>query len=223
MSETPKRSGGFSFRRWSAQKHAAAKEAAAPAPERVEPFLRPAAPDPPIATATPAVAPAETEATAVAPSALPPVESLTLESDFTAFMRPDVDPSLRRAALRKLFRDPRFNVMDGLDVYIDDYSKSEPIPPEIVQRLVAARNIFFPPQTRVNAQGHVEDVPREHPLPGNDSVELADAPEMAAMPAVGASSPAGERAPSTPASRAATRDAQIDLPLERSPPEPEKR
>ena len=61
---------------------------------------------------------------------LPPVESLTPDSDFTAFMKPDVDPGVRREALKVLLRDPRFNVMDGLDVYIDDYSKPDPLPPE---------------------------------------------------------------------------------------------
>ena len=59
---------------------------------------------------------------------LPPVESLTPESDFTAFMQPDVDPGVKREALKVLLRDPRFNVMDGLDVYIDDYSKPDPLP-----------------------------------------------------------------------------------------------
>jgi hypothetical protein len=66
---------------------------------------------------------------------LPPVESLTPESDFTAFMKPDVDPGLRRDALKVLVRDPRFNVMDGLDVYIDDYSKPDPLPPEWLGQL----------------------------------------------------------------------------------------
>lgn len=33
------------------------------------------------------------------------------------------EESVKRAALKKLFSDPRFNVMDGLDVDIDDYSK----------------------------------------------------------------------------------------------------
>jgi hypothetical protein len=32
-------------------------------------------------------------------------------------------------------RDPRFNVMDGLDVYIDDYSKPDPIPEEWLGQL----------------------------------------------------------------------------------------
>src|SRR3974390_2637024 len=46
-----------------------------------------------------------------------------LASDFLAFFSPEVDESLKRAALKKLFADPHFNVMDGLDVYVDDYSK----------------------------------------------------------------------------------------------------
>jgi hypothetical protein len=78
------------------------------------------------------VVPAETgtpeEAEASVP--LPPVESLTHESDFTPFMKADVDPGVKREALKVLMRDPRFNVMDGLDVYIDDYSKPDPMPPE---------------------------------------------------------------------------------------------
>src|SRR5207249_325908 len=98
--------------------------------------------------------------TSTAP-ALPPVESLTFESDFTAFLKPDVDESLKRMALKKLLRDPRFNVMDGLDVYIDDYSQPDPIEPDVVKQLMQARYIFNPPQTRVNEAGFVEDVPAE--------------------------------------------------------------
>jgi hypothetical protein len=36
---------------------------------------------------------------------------------------------VRNAALKKLFTDPHFNVMDGLDVYIDDYGKPDPCRP----------------------------------------------------------------------------------------------
>jgi hypothetical protein len=66
---------------------------------------------------------------------LPPVESLTIESDFTPFMQPGVDPALKRQALRTLVRDPRFNVMDGLDIYIGDYSIPDPMPPEWLGQL----------------------------------------------------------------------------------------
>ena len=72
---------------------------------------------------------------------LPPVDSLTLDSDFTPFMQPGVDPLLRRAALRKLVRDPRFNVMDGLDVYIDDYSKSDPLPEGWLDKLNVMKHL----------------------------------------------------------------------------------
>ena len=76
-----------------------------------------------------------------APPELPPVENLTLESDFSGFFHPKVDEGVRRAALRKLFSDPHFNVMDGLDVYIDDYSKSEPIPAAMLASLKQAQRI----------------------------------------------------------------------------------
>jgi hypothetical protein len=76
------------------------------------------------------------------PPELPPVEQLTLESDFSGFMHPKVDADLRRAALRKLFSDPHFNVMDGLDTYIDDYSKPDPLPPGMLAGLRQAQQIF---------------------------------------------------------------------------------
>jgi len=65
---------------------------------------------------------------AVAAEPLPTIESLTPESDFTGFMKPEVDEGLKRRALKTLFQDPHFNVMDGLDTYIDDYSKPDPLP-----------------------------------------------------------------------------------------------
>ena len=73
---------------------------------------------------------------------LPPVEQLTLDSDFSGFFHPKVDEGTRRAALRKLFSDPHFNVMDGLDTYIDDYSTSEPIPAAMMASLKQAQRIL---------------------------------------------------------------------------------
>ena len=73
---------------------------------------------------------------------LPPVDQLTIDSDYRAFFHPKVGEDVRRAALKKLFSDPRFNVMDGLDVYIDDYSKTEPIPAAMLASLKQAQNIL---------------------------------------------------------------------------------
>ena len=59
-----------------------------------------------------------------------------LDPDFSAFMKPDVDPVVQQAALKKMFTDPHFNIMDGLDIYIDDYSKPDPLPPGMLERMV---------------------------------------------------------------------------------------
>jgi hypothetical protein len=77
-----------------------------------------------------------------APPTLPPLDSLTIDSDYRAFFHPKVAESVRRGALKKLFSDPRFNVMDGLDVYIDDYSKTEPIPAAMLASLRQAQKIL---------------------------------------------------------------------------------
>ena len=73
---------------------------------------------------------------------LPPVEELTFESDFRAFFHPKVGENLRRSALKRLFSDPHFNVMDGLDVYIEDYSKSNPLPAAMLAQLRQAQKIL---------------------------------------------------------------------------------
>ena len=72
------------------------------------------------------------------------VKLLTKDSDFKPFMAGDVGPEVRNAAMKKLFTDPHFNVMDGLDIYIDDYSKFEPIPESMLRQMVGAKflNLF---------------------------------------------------------------------------------
>ena len=37
--------------------------------------------------------------------------------------------------MKKLFADPHFNVMDGLDTYIDDYGKPDPIPASMLRQM----------------------------------------------------------------------------------------
>lgn len=74
---------------------------------------------------------------------LPPIDELGPDSDFQGFMDPQVDDSLRRAALKKLFRDPHFNVTDGLDVYAEDYTNLESMTPAMVAGLKHARGLLF--------------------------------------------------------------------------------
>lgn len=65
------------------------------------------------------------------------------DSDFGVFLREEVSEAIRRQALKTLFADPHFNTMDGLDVYIDDYSIADPIPPEMLASLKQARSLLF--------------------------------------------------------------------------------
>jgi hypothetical protein len=170
MSADDKPPEGLTLRRWSRRKFEAAREKHAPA-TAVNPVAAPAAaaaPAPVDAAPPPAAAP-------TAPATLPPVESLTIDSDFTPFFQPKVGEALKRQALKQLLRDPQFNVMDGLDVYVGDYSLPDPISPDIVKQMVQGRYIFDPPATRINAQGHVEDVPPEEAVPGVPAEPVADA------------------------------------------------
>jgi hypothetical protein len=145
----------------------------------------------------PAVTPADPREPA---PELPPVDKLTIDSDYRAFFHPKVDEDVRRAALKKLFSDPRFNVMDGLDVYIDDYSKTEPIPAAMLASLRQAQNILGwakeDEEQRAAEQRAKEQAlrnktspqaiepPAEHPAtaPGMDT-DVAQPPQPSADPA----------------------------------------
>jgi len=71
------------------------------------------------------------------PMSLDDVEKIDrFAPDFSAFMKPGVDPAVQQAAMKKMFSDPHFNIMDGLDIYIGDYSKPDPIPLEMLKRMV---------------------------------------------------------------------------------------
>jgi hypothetical protein len=75
------------------------------------------------------------------PPPLPPVEQLKPESDFTPFMHPKVDPATRRSALKKLFADAHYNLPDPFEAYSEDYTKSEPIPEQMLRAINRARDL----------------------------------------------------------------------------------
>lgn len=109
-------------------------------PRSAEPVPAPAAEHDSPSDARPAAeAPADPPVPAEPLPTLEDVQRLTPDADFRPFVRPQVPPEVRNAALRKLFSDPHFNQMDGLDVYIDDYSKPDPLPAALARRMVAAQ------------------------------------------------------------------------------------
>ena len=119
---------------------------------------------PAAAAGSPPVPPSATEAVPARPRpTLDDVEQLNAASDYRAFVARDVDPDVRNAAFKKLFHsDPHFNVMDGLDVYIDDYNTPQPLPLAIMKTLVQAR-----------ALGLIDDELKDQDLPPPDGPAAA--------------------------------------------------
>lgn len=173
--ETPHSGEGF-LARWSRRKRDANEEArlarAPPALNAPEANVPQANPSPPRAVTTDAD--------------LPPLESLDENSDYRDFLSPRVSEQLRRAALRKLFHSAKFNIVDGLDDYADDYY-----------------SIFHPLGDVMTAhqqgQRQTED---EKPPPGRaqEQAGLTQQEGNEATPAAGDGAPedAAEKEPSTP-------------------------
>ena len=162
--------------RWAKRKEAVRQGKDLPA----EPQATPAAPAEVAAVAVPAPA-TPASATVVEPPPAPTLEeaqALTPESDFRRFAGAGVDPQVKNAAMKKLFADPHFNVMDGLDTYIDDYSRPDPIPPEMLRQLASAKFLkLFEEEEKEEEQDEAAVAK------GPDTREVADdpAPESVAQ------------------------------------------
>jgi len=139
---------GF-LRRW-ARRKTEARSGIEPLPEALAPVA-----ELPVRAEAPSVpAPAD-----VPLPTMDDVARLTSDSDFSAFVARGVDAAVRRTALKKLFADPHFNAMDGLDVYIDDYTKPSPVSEAMLASLEHAKNAL---RRAVEA---VEEPPAEEDAP----------------------------------------------------------
>ena len=120
------------LRRWSRRKHEHAADAEKPksVENKEDAATKPAAP-------------------------LPSVEKLTRDSDFTGFMQPKVEDALRRAALKKLFNDPHFNIPDPFEPYSGDWT-GEVLPPEMLATLNQAKTLLFDKQHEEPKQEQAE-------------------------------------------------------------------
>jgi hypothetical protein len=138
-------------------------EPAAPATSDVLPSTLPS-------SSAPVTAPVETPAAAPGGAGTPPplptmddVAALTRESDYARFVMPGVDDGVKSAAMKKLFSDPHFNVMDGLDTYIDDYNKPDPIPLAMLRKMNQSKflRLFDDEEQR---SGEPDDNPQIEPM-----------------------------------------------------------
>ncbi|MEZ5644360.1 MAG: DUF3306 domain-containing protein [Burkholderiaceae bacterium] len=97
------------------------------------------------------------------------VAGLTPESDFSRFVGRDVSSEVRNAAVKKLFADPHFNVMDGLDIYIDDYAQPSPLSATQLAGMVGAQFLKLVEEPAATATairtagGSQEEAPAQSP------------------------------------------------------------
>lgn len=160
--------------RWSRRK-AAVREGKAVAAEPAAP----AAPVPVDAKAGLTAGAAAPEAEAPPAPTLADVAMLKPGDSVARFVAQGVDETVKRAALKTLFADPHFNVMDGLDIYIDDYSKPDPIPPDVLRRLRQSETLgLFDPieetQEAGTAVAHRDAVPHDAQAQAESSVDVPE-------------------------------------------------
>ena len=147
----------------------------------------------------PPTLPAEPAEPPPAPT-LEDVARLSLDGDFRPFVARGVPADVRNAAVKKLFTDPHYNVMDGLDIYIDDYSKPSPLSAAEMAKMVGAQFL------------KLVDDPNEVKIPAPAPVvadqEHAAEPEEAQAPQAGAPEPVAQPEPQE------THDDHADLQLQ---------
>jgi len=162
--------------RWSRRKQA---ERAGQVPEE-QPPTAPAPPqDAPPATLEASTMPAD-PAPEPPPLTLADAQTLTIESDFRPFVAREVAPEVKNAAFKKLFADPHFNVMDGLDTYVDDYSKPTPLPDSVLRQMASAKflNLFDEEPEQTSRDDGSPDVAQS-----SDPGDLSSQPVADAQPA----------------------------------------
>lgn len=160
---------GF-FRRWARLKSTGGEGAPAEAPRAPPaPALAPrpvAAPD--AANAANAAGP-DAEAKPAPRPTLEDAARLTPDADFSAFVARDVDKSVQRLALKKLFADPHFNAIDGLDMYMSDYNKPSPMTPDMLASLKHApgllARLFGDQEEEANTADTADAITTQAPAP----------------------------------------------------------
>ena len=138
---------------------------------------------------------------------MPPVDSLTFESDYSAFMHPKIAEDTKRAALKKLFSDPSFNVMDGLDIYVGDYTQADPMPSGMLEKLSAVYAMLdpvAPAQDEQAVAGNVAPPTDVAPASGADTSDTSheNAAQSPPVPPLAVTDPASVDDPTHEAGKA---------------------
>ncbi len=164
--------------RWSQRKQAerAGQTLREPPATAIAPPMAQPQPEAPAAAALPAAHAAPAPALT-----LEQARALTSESDFAPFVARDVAPEVRNAAMKTLFADPHYQVMDRLDTYIDDYSQADPLPVSMLRQMASAKflQLFEEEDKRVEPEP-LADQPSPAPGTHHDHTDLRLQPDDAA-------------------------------------------
>ena len=175
--------------RWSRRKRAvvegrAPEEAPPPAPLEAKPEALPTEPEDEFDLAS-----------------LPPIESLTIESDFKAFLHRKVPLELRSAALRRAWSlDPAIRDFIGPADYAWDFNAPDGVPGFALELGGDAMKLLS------HALGLDAPVPKPAAEPQDEAPAMAEALALEAPPAassfsIAEAAPEAETAPETPAER----------------------
>ena len=181
---------GF-LQRWAQRKARVQRGVAEPeavptqvAPQPVAPPVAPTVAESVPAALDPATAPrpASEPVEAPPPPTMLDVARLTRSSDYSRFVGAGVDRDVSNAAMRKLFSDPAFNVMDGLDTYIDDYGKADPIPLSMLRRMnqSAVLGLFADEAAPAKPEASIPALPAAASPDGAEEVAMAQSTQPAA-------------------------------------------
>ena len=109
------------------------------------------------------------------PLSLEDAAALGAESDYAPFVARSVAPEVRNAAMKKLFTDPHYNLMDRLDTYIDDYSLPDPLPESMLRQMASAKFLKLfdeEPQAPSPATGDSADTPATRTVAQSPHTEI---------------------------------------------------
>ena len=109
---------------------------------------------------------------------MPPLDSIDEGGSVAAFLSPKVSAGLRRAALRRLWRQPEFSGEDMLDDYALDYTNREPL-----GDIVTAEMKYRAEQLRKRMERKLkEGLAQDESQVGGDDTESVAAAEQPVVP-----------------------------------------
>lgn len=94
--------------------------------------------------------------------------------DIKAFMVDKVSAELKNKAFKALFSRPEFNVMDGLDIYIDDYNKFTPLSQEDIGKMTLSKQLLSRPDLELPKIDDIKEGLNALAWPEDESLESPD-------------------------------------------------